>query len=64
MIGCPILRVLGEVWDTTTLIPKPFSRRLYLSHPSPRTRRMGHPIIGGDEKEENTDLGWGFAPSW
>jgi hypothetical protein len=24
MIGCPILRALGEGWDATALDPKPF----------------------------------------
>jgi hypothetical protein len=47
MIGCPILRALGEGWDKQNLRGKGLGGRAVVSHPSPRARRMGHPIIGG-----------------
>jgi hypothetical protein len=45
-------RVLCEGWDATALNPRPLARTFCLSHPSQRTRRMGHPIICGWEREK------------
>jgi len=43
----PILRVLCEGWDKQNLRGKGLGCRAVVSHPSQRTRRMGHPIICG-----------------
>jgi hypothetical protein len=48
MIGCPILRALGEGWDKQNMRGKGLGCRAVVSHPSPSARRMGHPIIGGN----------------
>jgi hypothetical protein len=39
--GCPILCVLGKGWDTRRSVS-----RFVVSHPSQKTRRMGHPAPG------------------
>ena len=36
------------MWDNTALPPKPLPSRFCSSHPSPTTRRMGHPSFAAD----------------
>jgi hypothetical protein len=47
-IGCPILRAVGEGWDKQNVRGDGLGCRAEASHPSKGTRRMEHPIFGGD----------------
>jgi hypothetical protein len=66
-IGCPILRAVGEGWDATALHPEALARNFCLSHPSRKTRRMGHPILcerARDTRRHHLAISLGFSSPW
>ena len=66
-IGCPILRAVGEGWDATALHPEALARNFCLSHPSRKTRRMGHPILckrARNTRRHHLAISPGFSSPW
>jgi hypothetical protein len=66
-IGCPILRALCEGWEATALHPEALARNFCLSHPSRKTRRMGHPILcerARNTRRHHLAISLGFSSPW